>query len=110
MPGHWIRFRNYFRREDVGENTVLRLVLFLVFGLQQRQILSLALVASVSTYPVALEAVLRAEVALLVQLLAVRTLQRASVVLAVCAGTLARGVSGHCVQGFCSRRVSVEVY
>jgi hypothetical protein len=33
MPGRWIRFRNYSGREDVGENTVLRLVLFLVLGL-----------------------------------------------------------------------------
>jgi hypothetical protein len=33
----WVGFRNDFRCEDVGENTVLRLVRFLVLGLQSRQ-------------------------------------------------------------------------
>lgn len=37
VSSRWIRFRNYFRREDVGENTVLRLMRFLVLGLQSRQ-------------------------------------------------------------------------
>ena len=37
VSGRWIRFRNDFGREDVGENTVLRLVRFLVLGLQSRQ-------------------------------------------------------------------------
>jgi hypothetical protein len=46
-------------------------------------------------YPVALEAVLRAEVTFFAQLLAVWTLQRASVILAVVACALARGVAGH---------------
>jgi hypothetical protein len=52
------------------------------------------------TYPITLEAVLRAEVALLAQLLAVGALQRAGVVLAVCAAALARGVCSHFEQGF----------
>lgn len=33
----WVGFRNDFWCEDVGENTVLRLVRFLVLGLQSRQ-------------------------------------------------------------------------
>ena len=51
----------------------------------------------IATHPVALEAVLRAKVALLAQLLAVWTLQRACVVLAVFARTLARDVTSHFV-------------
>jgi hypothetical protein len=59
-------------------------------------------------YPVALEAILRAKVALFPQLLAVRTLQRACVVLAVGARALSWGVCGHdgCeirVMGVCER-------
>jgi hypothetical protein len=50
---------------------------------------------SLTMYPVALEAVLRAKVALFSQLLAVRTLQRACVVLAVLARALSWGVCGH---------------
>jgi hypothetical protein len=46
-------------------------------------------------YPVAFEAVLRAEVALLAQFLAVWTLQRAGVVLTICACTLSWGVCSH---------------
>jgi hypothetical protein len=55
----------------------------------------LLLKTRLTMYPVALEAVLRAEVALLAQLLAVWTLQRARLVLAVLAHTHARGVSSH---------------
>lgn len=57
----------------------------------------LASVEDLTMYPVALEAVLRAEVALFAQLLAVRTLQLAGVVVAVLAGAFARGgrVSSH---------------
>jgi hypothetical protein len=51
-------------------------------------------------YPVALEAVLRAEVALFSQLLAVRTLQRACIVLTVLARALPRGVCGHGAREF----------
>lgn len=50
---------------------------------------------SQATYPVALEAVLGAEVALLSKLLAVWALERACVVLTVFAHALSRGVSGH---------------
>ncbi len=65
------------------------------------------------TYPVTLEAVLRAEIALFPQLLAVRALQRACVILTVCAATFTRGVSGHVVlepelQCYTSGCISVE--
>ena len=56
---------------------------------------ALLLKTRLTMYPVALEAVLGAEVALLAQLLAVWTLQRARLVLAVLARTHARGVSSH---------------
>ena len=49
-------------------------------------------------YPVALETILRAEVVLFSELLAVRTLQRTRIVLAVFACALARGVCGHRVR------------
>lgn len=49
-------------------------------------------------YPVALETILRAEVVLFSELLAVRTLKRARIVLAVLACALARGVCGHRVR------------
>lgn len=58
-------------------------------------------------YPVSLEAVLGAEVALLGYFLAVGALQRASLVLAVLARALARGVHGHYVAqswGRCAER------
>jgi hypothetical protein len=59
-------------------------------------------------YPVALKAVLRAEVALLPQFLTVWTLQGAGIVLAITACALARGrrVSGH--KSLC-RGVELEV-
>lgn len=100
VPGRWIRFRNYFGREDIGKNTVLRLVLFLVLGLGLCQSLAAGQKRTARSYPIALEAVLRAEVALLAHLLAVRTLQRARIVSAVCAAALARGVGGHVCVGF----------
>ena len=47
-------------------------------------------------YPVSFEAVLRAKVALFAEFLAVGTLQRARVLVAVLARALARGVYSHC--------------
>ena len=49
-------------------------------------------------YPTSLEAVLRAEVALFAEFLAVWTLQRARVLVAVLARALARGVYSHRVR------------
>jgi hypothetical protein len=64
---------------------------------------------SLTKYPVALEAVLRAEVALFSQLLAVWTLQRASVILAVVACALARGVAGHDARRNCEMKLYLRV-
>jgi hypothetical protein len=55
----------------------------------------LLLLAALTKYPVALKAVLRAEIALLSQFLAVWTLQRACFLVAIFTRALARGVSGH---------------
>lgn len=48
-------------------------------------------------YPVALEAVLGAEVALFSYLLAVRTLQRSRVIFTIFARAFARSIGAHCV-------------
>lgn len=69
---------------------------FLVLSLGRVSKQGLASVVDLTMYPVALEAVLRAEEALLAQFLAVWTLQLACVVWAVLARAFARGrVSGH---------------
>ena len=69
---------------------------FLVLSLGRVSDEDLAPVVPLTMYPVALEAVLRAEEALLAEFLAVWTLQLAGVVGAVLARAFARGrVSGH---------------
>jgi hypothetical protein len=60
-------------------------------------------------YPVALEAVLRAKVALFTQLLAVRTLQRSCVVLTICARALSWGVCGHDARGIRTMEMCARV-
>lgn len=93
VTSRWVRVRNYFWSEDALEYTILRLVRLLMLRLA-RSLDTFALAANFLTmYPVALEAVLRAEVALLAQLLAVWALQRARLVLAVRACALPCSVS-----------------
>ena len=95
--GGWIGVRNDFGGNETGEKRTLRLVRLLVLRLCGVSKKALAPVVDLTMYPVALEAVLRAEEAFLAQLLAVGALQLACVVGAVLARALARDrcVSSH---------------
>lgn len=78
----WIWFRNYLRREEVGEEITL-LVNSLVLGLYLRASVTYPVNQSAQgTYPAPFETVLRAEEAIGAHLQTCRALQIASVVLA----------------------------
>lgn len=91
VAGFWIWFRDDLGREEVAKNTVLLLVSVLVRGLAPRQSAAIHRLQGADTslclsqpYPVLLEAVLGAEVAVLdAQAQAFWALERAGIILAV---------------------------
>ena len=96
-----IRFRNNVGREDVGEHTVLCLVLKLMCTLHPRVSIVHRKQSPVNrqslvelTYPIPLEAILAAEKRLFAQFLAGGTLQAASIFIAVGALAFARLLDG----------------